>query len=208
MVVDAEAEEPPAFASLPVDLLCSVAEELDAQSLARFSAARSACCAVGHEPMRDALLQVPKRCLRAIRNLPWNPNRTHFTSAWETGTFKGCPKLLLLGNLTGVTSVPEQEALDDVTPAQHEKKLQVAMHFRTLAFISVAAVYALSTFGDHEVPPPPTHSLSPPCATVSNHPATLSVFGTHVPLGSHVVCPSRLALDLAPSNGAGRNARR
>ena len=174
MVVDAEAEEPPAFASLPVDLLCSVAEELDAQSLARFSAARSACCAVGHEPMRDALLQVPKRCLRAIRNLPWNPNRTHFTSAWETGTFKGCPKLLLLGNLTGVTSVPEQEALDDVTPAQHEKKLQVAMHFRTLAFISVAAVYALSTFGDHEVPPP-THTLSlstlcnrlkPPCNPV------------------------------------------
>ena len=56
-----------------------------------------------------------------------------------------------------MTSVPEQEALDDVTPAQHEKKLQVAMHFRTLAFISVAAVYALSTFGDHEVPP---HTLS------------------------------------------------
>ena len=97
-----------------------------------------------------------------------------------------------------MTSVPEQEALDDVTPAQHEKKLQGAMNFCTLAFISVAAVYALSTFGD-QVP-----SLSLALSTLCNHPATLSVFGTRVPLGSHV-CPS---LDLAPFNGAGRNARR
>ena len=57
-----------------------------------------------------------------------------------------------------MTSVPDQEALDDVTPAQHEKKLQVAVHFRTLAFISVAAVYALSTFGDQV--PTHAHTLS------------------------------------------------
>ena len=42
------------------------------------------------------------------------------------------------------------------------------MNFRTLAFISVAAVYALSTFGD-QVPSLSLFSLalslSPPCAT-------------------------------------------
>ena len=65
--------------------------------------------------------------------------------------------------------MPAVEALDDVTPAQLEKKLQGAMNFRTLAFISVAAVYALSTFGDQV----PTLSLSlslhpvqPPCNPV------------------------------------------
>ena len=63
--------------------------------------------------------------------------------------------------------MPAVEALDDVTPAQHEKKLQGAMNFCTLAFISVAAVYALSTFGD-QVPSLSLSlalSLSPPCAT-------------------------------------------
>ena len=53
-----------------------------------------------------------------------------------------------------------------MTPAQHEKKLQVAVHFRTLAFISVAAVYALSTFGDHEVP---THTHTHSLSTLPNH---------------------------------------
>ena len=108
MVVTAEAEEPLAFASLPVDLLCSVAEELDVQSLASFAAASSACRAVAHEPLREALLKVLKRCLRGVRNLPPNPNRAQLTSAWETETFKGCGKnlqLLLLGHLTDVASV-------------------------------------------------------------------------------------------------------
>ena len=108
MVVTAEAEEPLAFASLPVDLLCSVAEKLDVQSLASFAAASSACRAVAHEPLRDALLKVLKRCLRGIRILPRNPNRPQLTSAWETETFKGCGKnlkLLLLGHLTDVASV-------------------------------------------------------------------------------------------------------
>ena len=107
MVVDAEAEEPPAFPSLPVDLLCSVAEELDAQTLAIFAAACSACRAVAHEPLREALLKVLKRCLSGVRIQPWSPDRPHFTSAWEMETFKGCGKnlkLLLLGNLTGIAS--------------------------------------------------------------------------------------------------------
>ena len=115
MVVTAEAEEPLAFASLPVDLLCSVAEELDVQSLASFAAASSACRAVAHEPLREALLKVLKRCLRGVRNLPPNPNRPQLTSAWETETFKGCGKnlkLLLLGNLTGVTSVGDNAFRD------------------------------------------------------------------------------------------------
>ena len=107
MLVDAEAEEPAAFPSLPVDLLCSVAEELDAQSLAIFAAACSACRAVAHEPLGDALLQVLKRCLRGVRIQSWSPNRPQLTSAWETETFKGCGKnlkLLLLGNLNGIAS--------------------------------------------------------------------------------------------------------
>ena len=115
MVVGAEAEDPSAFASLPVDLLCSVAEELDAQSLAIFAAACSACRAVAHEPLGDALLQVLKRCLSGVRIQPWSPDRPHFTSAWETETFKGCGKnlkLLLLGNLTGVTSVGDNAFRD------------------------------------------------------------------------------------------------
>ena len=54
-----------------------------------------------------------------------------------------------------------------------EKKLQGAMSFCTLAFISVAAVYALSTFGDQVPSLPPSRSLSrslhpvqPPCNPV------------------------------------------
>ena len=39
------------------------------------------------------------------------------------------------------------------------------MNFRTLAFISVAAVYALSTFGDQVPTLSLSLSLSPPCAT-------------------------------------------
>ena len=82
--------------------------------------------------------------------------------------------------------MPAVEALDDVTPAQHEKKLQGAMNFScTLAFISVAAVYALSTFGD-QVPSLSLLARSLALSTLCNHPATLSVFGTRVPLGSHV----------------------
>ena len=107
MVLDAEAEEPPAFASLTADLLCIVAKKLDAQSLASFAAACSACRAVAHEPLGEALLQVLKRCLSGVRIQPWSPDRPHFTSAWETETFKGCGKnlkLLLLGNLTGIAS--------------------------------------------------------------------------------------------------------
>ena len=106
--MNAEAEEPPAFDSLPADLLCSVAEKLDAQSLASFAAACSACRAVAHEPLHEALLQVLKRCLRGIRIPPWIPNRPRSTSAWEAETFEGCSKnlkLLLLGNLTDVASV-------------------------------------------------------------------------------------------------------
>ena len=54
-----------------------------------------------------------------------------------------------------------------MTPAPHDKKLQGAMNFRfrTLAFISVAAVYALSTFGDQVPTLSLSLSLSPPCAT-------------------------------------------
>ena len=115
MLGNAEAEEPPAFDSLPADLLCSVAEKLDTQSLASFAAACSACRAVAHEPLGEALLQVLKRCLSGVRIQPWSPDRPHFTSAWETETFKGCGKnlkLLLLGNLTGVTSVGDNAFRD------------------------------------------------------------------------------------------------
>ena len=115
MVLDAEAEEPPAFASLTAYLLCIVAKKLDAQSLASFAAACSACRAVAHEPLGEALLQVLKRCLSGVRIQPWSPDRPHFTSAWETETFKGCGKnlkLLLLGNLTGVTSVGDNAFRD------------------------------------------------------------------------------------------------
>ena len=108
MVLDAEAEEPPEFASLTAYLLCIVAKKLDAQSLASFAAACSACRAVAHEPLHEALLQVLKRCLRGIHIPPWIPNRPRSTSAWEAETFEGCSKnlkLLLLGNLTDVASV-------------------------------------------------------------------------------------------------------
>ena len=108
MLGNAEAEEPPAFDSLPADLLCSVAEKLDTQSLASFAAACSACRAVAHEPLQEALLQVLKRCLRGKHIPPWIPNRPRSTSAWEAETFEGCSKnlkLLLLGNLTDVASV-------------------------------------------------------------------------------------------------------
>ena len=65
--------------------------------------------------MGEALLQVLKRCLSGVRIQPWSPDRPHFTSAWETETFKGCGKnlkLLLLGNLTGVTSVGDNAFRD------------------------------------------------------------------------------------------------
>ena len=107
MALNTEAEEPPAFASLTAYLLCIVAKKLDAQSLASFAAACSACRAVAHEPLHEALLQVLKRCLRGIRIPPWIPNRPRSTSAWEAETFEGCSKnlkLLLLGNLTGIAS--------------------------------------------------------------------------------------------------------
>ena len=117
MVLDAEAEEPPAFASLTAYLLCIVAKKLDAQSLASFAAASSACRAVAHEPLREALLKVLKRCLRGIRILHRNPNRPQLTSAWETETFKGCSKnlkSLLLGSdaFTDVTSVGSYAFID------------------------------------------------------------------------------------------------
>ena len=100
-----EGEEPLAFASLPADVLCSVTENLDVQSLARFAAACSACRAVAHGPLRHALLQVLKRCLRGQ---PWDPDDA--ASAGKTETFRGCSKIwasksLLLGHLTDVTFV-------------------------------------------------------------------------------------------------------
>ena len=48
VVVSAEAEEPlDVFASLPIELLCSVTEGLDSHSVARFAAACSACRCCG-----------------------------------------------------------------------------------------------------------------------------------------------------------------
>ena len=95
----------------------SVTEVLDLRSVARFAAACSACRAVAHEPLREALLKVLKRCLRGIRILPRNPNRPQLTSAWETETFKGCSKnlkSLLLGSdaFTDVTSVGSYAFID------------------------------------------------------------------------------------------------
>ena len=100
-----EGEEPLALASLPVDVLCSVTENLDVQSLARFAAACSACRAVAHGLLRHALLEVLKRCLRGQ---PWDPDDA--ASAGKTETFRGCSKIwasksLLLGHLTDVTFV-------------------------------------------------------------------------------------------------------
>ena len=125
-VANAEAEEPPVFTSLPVDLLYSVAEKLDAHSLAIFAAACSACRAVAHEPLREALLEVLKRCLEGIHCLDegihmlptsWDRDQPHVTSAWETETFKGCSKnlkSLLLGSdaFTDVTSVGSYAFID------------------------------------------------------------------------------------------------
>ena len=104
-MVAIEGEERLAFASLPVDVLCSVTENLDVQSLARFAAACSACRAVAHGPLRHALLEVLKRCLRGQ---PWDPDDA--ASAGKTETFRGCTKIwrsksLLLGHLTDVTFV-------------------------------------------------------------------------------------------------------
>ena len=114
------------FTSLPVDLLYSVAEKLDAHSLAIFAAACSACRAVAHEPLREALLEVLKRCLEGIHCLDegihmlptsWDRDQPHVTSAWETETFKGCSKnlkSLLLGSdaFTEVTSVGSYAFID------------------------------------------------------------------------------------------------
>ena len=114
------------FTSLPVDLLYSVAEKLDAHSLAIFAAACSACRAVAHEPLREALLKVLKRCLKGIHCLDegihmlptsWDRDQPHVTSAWETETFKGCSKnlkSLLLGSdaFTDVTSVGSYAFID------------------------------------------------------------------------------------------------
>ena len=114
------------FTSLPVDLLYSVAEKLDAHSLAIFAAACSACRAVAHEPLREALLKVLKRCLEGIHCLDegihmlptsWDRDQPHVTSAWETETFKGCSKnlkSLLLGSdaFTDVTSVGSYAFID------------------------------------------------------------------------------------------------
>ena len=97
---------PLAFTSLPVDLLCSVTEQLDVRSLARFAAACSACHAVAHKELRDAWLNVVKRCLSGKRFLHLLQIRAK--SAWETETFKGNSrnlKSLLLGDLTAVTFV-------------------------------------------------------------------------------------------------------
>ena len=100
---------PLAFTSLPVDLLCSVTEQLDVQSLARFAAACSACLAVAHKELRDAWLNVVQRSCHGKRYLHLLQSRA--TSAWETETFKGCSrnlKSLLLGDLTAVT-LPEAD---------------------------------------------------------------------------------------------------
>ena len=64
VVASAKAEEPLVFASLPIDLLCSVTEELDLQSVASLAAACSAFHAVAQSGLREALLAVMKRCLR------------------------------------------------------------------------------------------------------------------------------------------------
>ena len=64
VVASAEAEEPLVFASLPIDLLYSVTEELDLQSVESLAAACSAFHAVAQSGLREALLAVMKRCLR------------------------------------------------------------------------------------------------------------------------------------------------
>ena len=102
----AEAAVPLAFTSLPVDLLCSVTEQLDVRSLARFAAACTACHAVAHKELRDAWLNVVQRSCHGKRYL--HLLQTRATSAWETETFKGCSrnlKSLLLSDLIAVTFV-------------------------------------------------------------------------------------------------------
>ena len=112
-MANAEAAAPLAFTSLPVDLLCSVTEELDLRSLARLAAACATCHAVAHEELRDAWLNVLKRCLSGKSALHLLQLRA--TSVWETETFQGCsPNLrsLLLGDLTAVTSVGDNAFRD------------------------------------------------------------------------------------------------
>ena len=67
VVASAEAEEPLVFASLPIDLLCSVTEELDLQSVASLAAACSAFRAAVQSELYEALLAVMKRSLRGVR---------------------------------------------------------------------------------------------------------------------------------------------
>ena len=113
LVASGEAEEPLVFASLPIDLLCSVTEVLDLRSVARFAAACSAFRAATQSELRDALLSVMKRCLRGT---PWQPRcyPRVAVSGWEKATFVGCNlkslSLLHLGHAVG-TSIGENSFL-------------------------------------------------------------------------------------------------
>ena len=113
LVASAEAEEPLLFASLPIDLLCSVTEVLDLQSVARFAAACSAFRAATQSELRDALLSVMKRCLRGTPPQPCYYPRVA-VSGWEKATFVGCNlkslSLLHLGHAVG-TSIGENSFL-------------------------------------------------------------------------------------------------
>ena len=112
-MANAEAAAPLAFTSLPVDLLCSVTEELDLRSLARLAAACATCHAVAHEELRDAWLNVVQRSCHGKCYL--HLLQTRATSAWETETFQGCSRnlrSLLLGDLTAVTSVGDNAFRD------------------------------------------------------------------------------------------------
>ena len=104
-----EGEEPLAFASLPVDVLCSVTENLDVQSLARFAAACSACRAAAQSRLRDALLPVLRRCLRGTPSGRLCTPSAPTVSAWEKATFIGCnlKSLSLLGLAVGTSSIGE-----------------------------------------------------------------------------------------------------
>ena len=113
LVASAEAEEPLFFASLPIDLLCSVTEVLDLRSVARFAAACSAFRAATQSELRDALLSVMKRCLRGTPSQRCYYPRVAI-SGWEKATFVGCNlkslSLLHLGHAVG-TSIGENSFL-------------------------------------------------------------------------------------------------
>ena len=115
LVASGEAEEPLVFASLPIDLLCSVTEVLDLRSVARFAAACSAFRAATQSELRDALLSVIKRCLKGTPSQPCYPRRPRVAvSGWEKATFVGCNlkslSLLHLGHAVG-TSIGENSFL-------------------------------------------------------------------------------------------------